>query len=252
MLCTAIRRLVAAEASSGARGGDGSAAPDTATVLCDRVSAPAGIPAPGPQAIGHHLRQRTGEAAGPRDLEALRPLEGWNRNPPPYGARGRTGRRLGSPGLSSMSARVALGLVAAVGVAVGSAGCGSSGHNGLSSADAARLRADIAAARTAAARHEAPQAASSLVALRQQVSRLAAQHKLTPSQAQALETGAEQAQARIALDVETGARCGADPGHDHGGTCSRGTAGPGASGQGQGTRQARRAGRSRRRTRRRR
>jgi hypothetical protein len=100
-----------------------------------------------------------------------------------------------------MSARVALGLVAAVGVAVGSAGCGSSGHNGLSSADAARLRADIAAARTAAARHEAPQAASSLVALRQQVSRLAAQHKLTPSQAQALETGAEQAQARIALDV---------------------------------------------------
>ncbi|MGZ4259000.1 MAG: hypothetical protein ACXVS6_24005 [Solirubrobacteraceae bacterium] len=100
-----------------------------------------------------------------------------------------------------MYARVALGLVAAVGVAVGSAGCGSSGHNGLSSADAARLRADIAAARAAAARHEAPQAASSLVALRQQVSRLAAQHKLTPSQAQALETGAEQAQARIALDV---------------------------------------------------
>ncbi|MGZ4284074.1 MAG: hypothetical protein ACXVHB_07855 [Solirubrobacteraceae bacterium] len=37
--------------------------------------------------------------------------------------------------------------------------------------------------------------------MRQQVSRLAAQHKLTPSQAQALETGAEQAQARIALDV---------------------------------------------------
>jgi hypothetical protein len=101
-----------------------------------------------------------------------------------------------------MSARVALGLVAAFGVVIGSTGCGSSGHNGLSSADVARLRADIAAARTAAARHEAPQAASSLVALRQQVSRLEAQHKLTPSQAQALETGAQQAQARVALDVK--------------------------------------------------
>jgi hypothetical protein len=100
-----------------------------------------------------------------------------------------------------MSARVALGLVAALGVAIGFAGCGSSGHNGLATADAARLRADIAAARTAAARHDAPQAASSLVALRQQVSRLAAEHKLTTSQAQALETGAQQAQARVALDV---------------------------------------------------
>ena len=93
-----------------------------------------------------------------------------------------------------------LGLVALL-MAIGMAGCGASGHNGLSSADAARLRADIAAARTAAARHEAPQAAASLVALRQQLSRLAAQHKLTASQAQALETGAEQAQARVALDV---------------------------------------------------
>jgi hypothetical protein len=95
-----------------------------------------------------------------------------------------------------------LGMTIALLMAIGSAGCGSSGHNGLSSADAARLRADIAAARTAAARHEAPQVASSLVALRQQVSRLAAQHKLTASQAQALETGAEQAQARVALDVK--------------------------------------------------
>jgi hypothetical protein len=101
-----------------------------------------------------------------------------------------------------MSARVALGLVAALGVAIGSAGCGSSGHNGLSTADASRLRADIAAARTAAARHEAPQAASSLVALRQQVSRLASEHKLTAAQAQALEPGAQQAQARVALDVK--------------------------------------------------
>ena len=101
-----------------------------------------------------------------------------------------------------MSARVALGLVAALGVAIGSAGCGSSGHDGLSSAESARLRADIDAARTAAARHEAPQAASSLLALRQQVSRLASEHKLTTSQAQALEIGAQQAQARVALDVK--------------------------------------------------
>jgi hypothetical protein len=97
----------------------------------------------------------------------------------------------------------ALGPVAAALVlAVGSAGCGSSGHSGLGSADAARLRADIAAARTAAAHHQGTQAASSLVALRQQVGRLAAQHKLTSAQAQALETGAEQAQARVALDVK--------------------------------------------------
>ena len=87
-------------------------------------------------------------------------------------------------------------------MALAAAGCGASSHSGLSSSDAARLRSDIAAARTAAARHEAPQAASSLVALRRQVSRLAAQHKLTASQAQALETGAEQAQARVALDVK--------------------------------------------------
>jgi hypothetical protein len=86
-------------------------------------------------------------------------------------------------------------------VATASAGCGATARSGLSSADASRLRADIAAAKTAAARHEAPQAASSLIAFRQQVSRLEAQHKLTTAQAQALETGAEQAQARVALDV---------------------------------------------------
>jgi hypothetical protein len=99
-------------------------------------------------------------------------------------------------------ARLALGLVAALLVATGSTGCGATVRSGLSSADASRLRADIAAAKTAAARHEAPQAASSLVAFRQQVSRLQAQHKLTTAQAQALETGAQQAQARVALDVK--------------------------------------------------
>jgi hypothetical protein len=101
-----------------------------------------------------------------------------------------------------VSTNAALGLAVALLIAGGMAGCGAVGHSDLSSADAARLRADIAAARTAAARHEAPQAASSLVALRRQVSRLAAQHKLTTAQAQALETGAEQAQARVALDVK--------------------------------------------------
>ena len=95
-----------------------------------------------------------------------------------------------------------LGLAIALWTALAAAGCGASSHSGLSSSDAARLRAEIAAARTAAARYDAPQAASSLVALRNQVSRLAAQHKLTASQAQALETGAEQAQARVALDVK--------------------------------------------------
>jgi hypothetical protein len=95
-----------------------------------------------------------------------------------------------------------LGLTIALWMALAAAGCGASSHSSLSSSDAARLRADIAAARTAAARHDAQQAASSLVALRKQVSRLAGQHKLTASQAQALETGAEQAQARVALDVK--------------------------------------------------
>lgn len=101
-----------------------------------------------------------------------------------------------------MSTNAALGVTVAFLIAGGMAGCGAAAHSDLSSADAARLRADIAAARTAAARHEAPQAASSLVALRRQVSRLAAQHKLTTAQAQGLETGAEQAQARVALDVK--------------------------------------------------
>ena len=101
-----------------------------------------------------------------------------------------------------MSTNAALGVTVAFLIAGGMAGCGAAAHSGLSSADAARLRADIAAARTAAARHEGPQAASSLVALRRQVSRLAAQHKLTTAQAQALETGAEQAQARVALDAQ--------------------------------------------------
>jgi hypothetical protein len=87
-------------------------------------------------------------------------------------------------------------------VATALTSCGATARSGLSSADASHLRADIAAARTAAARHEAPQAASSLVAFRQQVSRLEAQHKLTRTQAQALETGAQQAQARVALDVK--------------------------------------------------
>jgi hypothetical protein len=87
-------------------------------------------------------------------------------------------------------------------LATGSAGCGSSGHRGLSSADASRLRAEIAAARTAVARHEALQAASSLVAFRRQVGRLAVEHKLTSAQAQALQAGAQQAQARVALDVK--------------------------------------------------
>jgi hypothetical protein len=102
----------------------------------------------------------------------------------------------------SVSTNAALGVTVALLIASGTPGCGAAGHGGLSGADAARLRADIAAARTAAARHEAPQAASSLVALRRQVSRLAAQHKLTTAQAQALETGAEQAQARVVLDVK--------------------------------------------------
>jgi hypothetical protein len=93
-------------------------------------------------------------------------------------------------------------LLAVLLVATGSTGCGATARSGLSSADASRLRADIAAAKRAAARHEAPQAASSLVAFRQQVSRLEAQHKLTAAQAQTLETGAEQAQARVALDVK--------------------------------------------------
>jgi hypothetical protein len=103
---------------------------------------------------------------------------------------------------SSAFAKLALGLLAALLVATGSTGCGAAARSGLSSADSARLRADIAAARTAAARHQAPQAASSLVAFRQQVSRLEAQHKLTTAQARALETGAQQAQARVALDVK--------------------------------------------------
>jgi pyruvate/2-oxoglutarate dehydrogenase complex dihydrolipoamide acyltransferase (E2) component len=103
--------------------------------------------------------------------------------------------------LGSAFARLALGLLAALLVTTGSTSCGATDRSGLSSADASRLRADIAAARKAAARHEAPQAASSLVAFRQQVSRLEAQHKLTTAQAQALETGAQQAQARVALDV---------------------------------------------------
>lgn len=110
--------------------------------------------------------------------------------------------QLAPPGLRSASTNAALGVTVAFLIAGGMAGCGAAAHSGLSSADAAQLRADIAAARTAAARHEAPQAASSLVALRRQVSRLAAQHKLTTAQAQALETGAEQAQARVALDVK--------------------------------------------------
>lgn len=99
---------------------------------------------------------------------------------------------------------VALGLLAALLVAISSAGCGSStsGSGGLSSTDAAQLRADVAAARTAASRQEAQQAAAGLVAFRQRVTRLAAEHKLTAAQAQALETGAQQAQARIALDVK--------------------------------------------------
>jgi hypothetical protein len=101
-----------------------------------------------------------------------------------------------------VSTNAEVGLAAALMIAGGIAGCGGAGHSDLSSADAARLRADIAAARTAAARHEAPQAASSLVALRRQIARLAAEHKLTTAQAQALETGAEQAQARVALDVK--------------------------------------------------
>jgi hypothetical protein len=99
-------------------------------------------------------------------------------------------------------ARLAVTLLAALLMATGSTGCGARARSGLSSADASRLRADIAAARTAAAHHQAPRAASSLVAFRQQVSRLAAQHKLTTAQAQALETGAQQAQARVALDVK--------------------------------------------------
>jgi hypothetical protein len=105
----------------------------------------------------------------------------------------------------------ALGLLATLALAVGSAGCGSSGRGGLTNADSARLRADIAAARTAAANHQGTQAASSLVALRQQVGRLAAQHKLTTAQAQALETGAEQAQARVALDVKAAPAAPAAP-----------------------------------------
>lgn len=88
-------------------------------------------------------------------------------------------------------------------MAIGSAGCGSSGATGgLSSADASQLRADIAAAKAAATRHDAQQAAASLVAFRQRVTRLTSEHKLTAGQAQALETGAQQAQARIALDVK--------------------------------------------------
>jgi predicted small lipoprotein YifL len=101
-----------------------------------------------------------------------------------------------------MSAKLVSAPVVALVLSMALAGCGSSGHSGLSSADAARLRADIAAARTAAARHEAPQAASSLVAFRRQVTRLAAEHKLSAGEAQALETGAEQAQARVPLDVK--------------------------------------------------
>ena len=100
--------------------------------------------------------------------------------------------QLAPPGLRSVSTNAALGVTVAFLIAAGMAGCGAAAHSGLSSADAARLRADIAAARTAAARHQAPQAASSLVALRRQVSRLAAQHKLTTA----------QAQARVALDVK--------------------------------------------------
>jgi hypothetical protein len=111
--------------------------------------------------------------------------------------------RSASPELSRVSAKVALCLAAAWFFAIGMTACGSTGHNGLSSADAARLHADVAAARTAALRHEAPQAASSLVAFRRQVTRLAAEHKLTTAQAQSLDTGAQQAQARVALDVRS-------------------------------------------------
>lgn len=99
--------------------------------------------------------------------------------------------------------RVALALLAALSLTLGSAGCGSSvGRGSLSGADAARLRADVDAARKAASHHEAEQAASSLLAFRQQVTRLAAEHKLTRAQAQALQTTAQQAQARVALDVK--------------------------------------------------
>lgn len=101
-----------------------------------------------------------------------------------------------------MSTNAALGVTVALLIATATAGCGAAAHNGLSSADAARLRTDIAAARTAAARHDAPQAASSLVAFRQQVTRLAAAHELSAGQAQVLETGAQQAQARVPLDVK--------------------------------------------------
>ncbi len=100
-----------------------------------------------------------------------------------------------------MSTNAALGLTVGFLIAIGTTACGSTDHHGLSSADAARLRAELATARTAAARDEAPQAASSLVAFRQQVVRLAARRELTAAQAQALELGAQQAQARVALDV---------------------------------------------------
>ena len=141
-----------------------------------------------------------------------------------------------------MSTNAALGVTVALLIASGTAGCGAAGRRGLSNADAARLRADIAAARTAAARHEAPRAASSLLALRRQVSRLASQHKLTAAQAQALETGAEQAQARVALDVKPAlAPAPTTPTTTaRGGTRTDG--GPRSTRQGQGTREAQRPG----------
>jgi hypothetical protein len=103
------------------------------------------------------------------------------------------------------SPSVARGVVLAPAIALALAGCGSSSNTGLSHADGARLHADIAAVRAAASRHDAQQAALSLIAFRRQVTRLAAQHKLTSAQSASLLAGAQQAQARVALDVKPAA-----------------------------------------------
>jgi hypothetical protein len=86
-------------------------------------------------------------------------------------------------------------------LAVALAGCGSSARPQLGRGDAQRLHSDLAAVRAAAARHDSQQADASLLAFAQQVTRLAVQRKLTSDEARELLTGAQRAQARVAVEV---------------------------------------------------
>lgn len=85
------------------------------------------------------------------------------------------------------------------------AGCGSSATPQLGRGDAQRLHSDIAAVRAAAARDDPQRADASLLAFAQQVTRLAAERKLTSDEAHGLLTGAQRAQARVAVEVKQAA-----------------------------------------------